>query len=98
MVSGLVTSPEDHWRICREEARPMRMESKLRSEDALAEEPVLLGLQRAVVDGLGLGHLTGGPLADLPGGGEADADGVEVAIGRCARRRARPSRASACGS
>jgi hypothetical protein len=28
-----------------------------RTEDALAEEPVLLGLQRAVVDRLGLGDL-----------------------------------------
>jgi hypothetical protein len=49
-----------------------------RTEDALAEEPVLLGLQRAVVDGLRLGDLAGAPGADLLGGGEADLDRVEV--------------------
>ena len=49
-----------------------------RTEDALAEEPVLLGLERAVVDRLGLDHLAGAPAADLLGGGEADLDGVEV--------------------
>src|SRR5205085_4958766 len=48
------------------------------TEDALAEQAVLLGLERAVVDGLGLGHLTGRPLPDLLGGGETDADCVEV--------------------
>ena len=35
------------------------------TEDALAEEPVLLGLQRAVVDRLGLGDLAGAPATDL---------------------------------
>ena len=48
------------------------------TEDALAEEAVLLGLERAVVDRLGLGDLAGAPGADLLGGGEADLDGVEV--------------------
>ena len=48
------------------------------AEDALAEEAVLLGLERAVVDRLGLGHLAGAPAANLLGGGEADLDGVEV--------------------
>src|SRR4029453_3840973 len=36
-----------------------------RTEDALAEETVLLRLQRAVVDRLGLRHLAGGPAPDL---------------------------------
>ena len=49
-----------------------------RTEDALAEEPVLLGLERAVVDGLGLRDLARAPGADLLRGGEADADGVEI--------------------
>ncbi len=49
-----------------------------RTEDALAEQPILLGLERAVVDRLGLDHLAGAPAADLLGGGEADLDGVEV--------------------
>jgi len=48
------------------------------TEDALVEEAVLLRLERAVVDGLGLGDLAPGPLADLLGRGERDADGVEV--------------------
>ena len=49
-----------------------------RTEDALAEQPVLLGLERAVVDRLRLGHLARAPAADLLGGGEADLDCVEV--------------------
>src|ERR1700704_5599368 len=49
-----------------------------RTEDALAEEPVLLGLERAVVDRLRLGHFPRAPAADLLGGSEADLDGVEV--------------------
>ena len=49
-----------------------------RTEDALAEQPVLLGLERAVVDRLRLGDLAGAPGADLLRGGEADLDGVEV--------------------
>src|SRR4051812_958982 len=48
------------------------------TEDALAEEPVLLGLERPVVDGLRLRHLTARPRADLLRRGESDADGVEV--------------------
>ncbi len=48
------------------------------TEDALAEEPVLLGLERAVVDGLRLGDLAGAPAADLLGGREGDLDCVEV--------------------
>src|SRR6185437_14185081 len=35
------------------------------TEDALAEQPVLLGLQRAVVDRLRLRHLTRRPAPDL---------------------------------
>src|SRR5213075_2025556 len=49
-----------------------------RAEDALAEEPVLLGLQRAVVDGLRLGYLAGAPAADLLRACEPNADGVEI--------------------
>ena len=49
-----------------------------RTEDALAEEAVLLGLERAVVDRLGLGDLAGRPVVDLLGRREADADRVEV--------------------
>src|SRR3954451_5746591 len=48
------------------------------TEDALAEEAVLLGLERPVVDRLGLGDLAGAPGADLLGGREADLDRVEV--------------------
>src|ERR671932_88529 len=48
------------------------------TEDALAEESVLLGLQRPVVDGLRLGYLAARPGPDLLGRGESDADGVEV--------------------
>ena len=48
------------------------------TEDALAEEPVLLWLQRPVVDGLRLGDLARAPRANLLGGGEADLDCVEV--------------------
>src|SRR5205085_2072004 len=49
-----------------------------RTEDALAEQPVLLGLERAVVDGLRLGDLAGAPASDLLGRGERDLDRVEV--------------------
>src|SRR5262249_14542280 len=41
-----------------------------RTEDLLAEEPVLLRLERAVVDRLRLLHLTVRPRADLVRGGE----------------------------
>src|SRR4029079_18926735 len=47
------------------------------TEDLLAEEPVLLRLEGAVVDGLRLLHLAVGPLTDVVGGGEADAQLVE---------------------
>ena len=49
-----------------------------RTEDALAEQAVLLGLERAVVDRLRLGDLARAPGTDLLGGREADLDGVEV--------------------
>src|SRR5918995_1162518 len=49
-----------------------------RTEDALAEEAVTLGLERAVVDRLGLGDLARGPVADLLRGREADPNCVEV--------------------
>ncbi len=51
------------------------------TEDLLAEEAVTLGLERAVVDGLGLLDLAVRPLADLVGRREADAQlVVEVHI------------------
>src|SRR5206468_10755632 len=49
-----------------------------RAEDALVEETVLFRLERPVVDGLGLRHLTLGPLPDLVRAGERDADRVEI--------------------
>src|SRR5205085_11414234 len=49
-----------------------------RTEDALAEQPVLLRLQRPVVDRLRLRYLTGAPAPDLLRGGEPDLDCVEV--------------------
>src|SRR4051794_19776567 len=49
-----------------------------RTENALAEEAVLLGLQGSVVDGLRLGDLAGAPRSDLLRGSEADRDGVEI--------------------
>jgi len=48
-----------------------------RTEDALAEETVPLGLERSVVDRLRLGDLTGGPVANLLAGRKPDANGVE---------------------
>ena len=48
------------------------------TEDALVEEPVLLRLERAVVDGLGLRHLALRPLPDLVRAGERDSDRREV--------------------
>src|SRR5206468_1066944 len=47
------------------------------AEDLLAEEPVLLRLEGAVVDGLRLLHLTVGPLPDVFSGGQADTEVVE---------------------
>src|SRR5262249_2849859 len=49
-----------------------------RTEDALAEEPVALRLQRSVVDGLGLGDLARGPVADLLARGKSDPDRIEI--------------------
>ena len=48
------------------------------TEDLLAEEAVLLGLERAVVDGLRLLHLAVGPHADRVGGGETDPQLAEI--------------------
>src|SRR5207249_1927199 len=48
-----------------------------RTEDALAEEAVAFRLQRAVVDGLRLGDLTGRPVTDLLRRRQSDANGVE---------------------
>src|SRR5690606_8785170 len=48
-----------------------------RTEDLLAEEPVLLRLERAVVDGLRLLDLAVGPHADGVRGGQADPELVE---------------------
>ncbi len=49
-----------------------------RTEDALAEQAVALGLQRPIVDGLGLAHLSPRPLPDLVRRRQLDADGVEI--------------------
>ena len=49
-----------------------------RAEDLGAEEAVALRLEGAVVDRLRLLHLAVRPRADLLGGGEPDADGVEL--------------------
>ena len=54
------------------------LEVLLRTEDLLAEQAVLLRLERAVVDGLGLLDLTVGPHADGFRGGQTDAELVEV--------------------
>ena len=48
------------------------------TEDLLAEEAVLLGPQGAVVDGLRLLHLTVGPPPDGVGGGQTDAQLIEI--------------------
>ena len=62
-----------------------------RTEDLLAEQAVLLGLERAVVDRLRLRHLAVRPAADHVRRGEPDADRVEQRRGGAARalRRAR---------
>ena len=49
-----------------------------RTEDALAEQAVALGLQGAVVDGLRLGDLAHRPVTDLLRRSEPDPDRVEV--------------------
>src|SRR5699024_1956171 len=48
------------------------------AKDALAEEAVAFGLERAVVDRLGLGDLAVRPLADLLRGGQSDLNGVKI--------------------
>src|SRR5213076_853292 len=48
-----------------------------RTEDALAEEAVALGLQRAVVDRLGLRYLAGRPVANLLARRQSNADRIE---------------------
>src|SRR5207248_3588457 len=52
-----------------------------RTEDALAEEPVTLGLERPVVDRLRLRHLTVRPVPDLLCRREAAAERVELVDG-----------------
>ena len=47
------------------------------AEDLLAEEAVLLGLERAVVDGLRLLDLAVGPLTDVVRSGKANAKFIE---------------------
>jgi len=69
------------------------------TEDALVKEPVPLGLQGAVVDGLGLLHLPVAPGADLLGGGQGDADLADFLFHLSSRKRAhlleaRPSKMS----
>jgi hypothetical protein len=51
-------------------------------EDLGAEQAVALGLEGAVVDGLGLLHLAERPGTDLLGRGHADLDGIEMLIRR----------------
>ena len=48
-----------------------------RTEDTLAEEAVLLWLQRTVVDGLRLFDLTVGPATNVVGASEADSERIE---------------------
>ena len=52
-------------------------QSRRGSEDLLSEEAVLLGLERAVVDGLGLLDLAVRPTTDVVSGGQADAKLIE---------------------
>src|SRR5438552_15188463 len=49
-----------------------------RPKDARAEQPVTLGLERAVIDRLGLGHFTVRPLADLFRRSQRDANRLKV--------------------
>ena len=51
-------------------------------EDPLAEQPISLGSERPIVDGLGLGHLPARPLPDLLRGGQLDLDPTEIVLGR----------------
>src|SRR5262249_8238923 len=48
------------------------------SEDAFAEQAVALGLERAVVDRLGLRDLAGRPVTDLLARGKPDTNRVEL--------------------
>src|SRR6266513_1490434 len=48
------------------------------TEDTLAEQAVFFRLERAVVDGLGLLHLTAAPLTDAFGRSQRDLDGVKL--------------------
>src|SRR4029079_8148877 len=48
-----------------------------RTEDLLAEESVLFGLERAVVDGLGLLDLAVAPLTDVVSGSQTDPELAE---------------------
>src|SRR5205823_9304463 len=58
-----------------------------RTEDPLAEQPVLLRLQRAVVDGLRLLHLAVGPGTDLVRRRESDPELIEIVhVQHCGRR------------
>jgi len=57
---------------------PHAHSSLLGPEDLLAEEAVLFGTQRSVVDGLGLLHFSRGPTADVLGRGESNAQFVEL--------------------
>ena len=59
-----------------------------RTEDLGAEQPVPLGFERAVVDGLGLGHLAVGPGKDLLRRGETDPNGVKIGRQRAPIRKA----------
>jgi hypothetical protein len=52
------------------------------AKDLGAEQTVALRLEGAVVDGLGLFHLTERPRADFFRRGQTDLDGVEVLVGR----------------
>ena len=47
------------------------------AEDALAEQAVALGLERAIIDGLGLLHLAVAPAQDVLRAGDTDLDFVE---------------------
>ena len=49
-----------------------------RTEDALAEQPVLLGLERSIVDRFGLGHFPIRPTTNLLRRRQADSDRVEI--------------------
>ena len=58
-----------------------------RTEDLLAEETVLFGTQRAVVDRLRLLHLAVGPAADRPGRGQPDLQLVKRVDVECGQEK-----------